>query len=70
MESDKKSGQVATTIIGLILTVCAVCIFYVVPRGNIAGLIAGAVVLMLGVEALIAAYRGRPSLLSKIGPLP
>jgi hypothetical protein len=57
-------------VIGALLVLCALWIFCVVPISNIAGLMGGAVLLLLGVEALIAAARRRPSWLSKIGPLP
>jgi len=66
----KSSGRIASSVIGTVFVVCAVWIFYEVPSTNIPGLICGGVILLLGVEALIAAFRGRRSLLSKIGPLP
>ena len=70
MGPKKTSGRVAGTIIGTLFVFCAGWIFYAVPRTNIAGLICGGVILLLGVEALVAALKGRPSLLSRMGPLP
>jgi hypothetical protein len=43
---------------------------YALGPGNTPGLIGGAVVLLLGVEALVAAAQGRDPLQSKLGPLP
>jgi len=57
-------------VIGALLVLCAIWIFYAVPGSNIAGLICGAVILLLGIDALVSAARRRPSLLSRIGPLP
>lgn len=56
--------------IGALFVVLGGAILYLVERANVAGLLCGAVVLLLGVEALIAAARRRDPLLSKIGPLP
>ena len=57
-------------VIGTLLVLCAMWIFYAVPGSNIGGLICGAVILLLGIEELVSAARRRPSLLSRIGPLP
>lgn len=67
---EKTSGRLATAIIGTLFVLCAGWIFYEVPRTNIGGLICGGVILLVGIEALVAALTGRSSLLSKIGPLP
>lgn len=67
---EKTSGRLATAIIGTLFVLCAAWIFYEVPRTNIGGLICGGVIFLVGVEVLIAAVKGRPSLLSRIGPLP
>ena len=70
LEQQSSSVRIAAIVIGVLFILCAIWIFYTVPSSNIAGLICGAVVLLLGIEALVAAVRRRPSLLSRIGLLP
>lgn len=70
MKPRKTSGRGATAIIGTVFIFCAGWIFYAAPPTNIVGLTCGGVILLLGVDALLAALKDRPSLLSRIGPLP
>jgi uncharacterized membrane protein HdeD (DUF308 family) len=70
LAQESASSRVATFVIGALLVLCALWIFYAVPGSNIAGMICGAVLLLLGIEAVVSAVKRRPSWLSKIGPLP
>jgi hypothetical protein len=54
----------------VLFVLCAIWIFCIVQSSNLAGLVCGAVIFVLGIEALVAAVKRRPSLLSRIGPLP
>jgi ABC-type multidrug transport system permease subunit len=70
LEPQSSSARITAIVIGAFFVLCALWIFYAVPGSNIAGLVCGAVILLLGIEALVSAVRRRPSWLSKIGPLP
>jgi hypothetical protein len=70
LEPQRSSGHIAAIVIGALFVLCAIWIFCAVPSNNIAGLICGAVILLLGIEALVSAAKRRPSWLSRIGPLP
>lgn len=54
---------------GLFFVVLAVAIVVVSDR-TIGPLLAAAVISVLGIEAIASAFRNKPSLLSRIGPLP
>jgi hypothetical protein len=60
----------ADTAIGLLLISCAVAILWWLPLDDWKAMLAVAVLLGLGLDALHAAWRDRPSLLSRLGPLP
>jgi type IV secretory pathway TrbD component len=64
------ADRIAALLIGTLFVACGIGVLYLVPRGEVAGLACGAVLLLLGLEALVAAARRRPPLLSRIGPLP
>jgi hypothetical protein len=64
-----KSYRVVTAAFGLLFVVLAVAIIVVSDR-TLGPLLAAAVVGLLGADAIAGAIRNRPSLLSRIGPLP
>jgi hypothetical protein len=61
LAQESASSRVATFVIGALLVLCALWIFYAVPASNIAGMICGAVLLLLGIEAVVSAVKRRPS---------
>ena len=69
-EPPKSTGHVAAIVIGTLFVVCGGWIFAVVPSSNLAGFACGVVILLLGLQSIVAGARRRPSWLSKIGPLP
>lgn len=56
--------------IGLLLVGCAAAIGLRFPLSDWKAMLAVALLLGAGVDALHAAWRARPSLLSRLGPLP
>ncbi len=56
--------------IGALFVGCAVAILALFPLSDWAAMLAVIVLLLLGIDALLAAWQARPSLLSKVGPLP
>jgi hypothetical protein len=55
---------------GVILVACATLIVVLVPFSDWLAMVTAGVLFVLGTDALVAAKRGRWSLLSRIGPLP
>lgn len=64
-----KTARIVTAAFGLLFAALAVAIIVISDR-TIGPLLAAAVVGVLGVDAIASAYRNKPSLLSRIGPLP
>ena len=62
--------SLATLLIGVLFVLCGGWILIEVPPSNLGGIICGVMLLLLGVEALVAVMMGRRSILSRIGPLP
>lgn len=62
--------RIATSLIGILLLACGIWLIYDSGTSNIPALAVGIVLALLGSESLIAAIRGRNSILSKLGPLP
>jgi dolichyl-phosphate-mannose--protein O-mannosyl transferase len=60
----------ADACIGALLVGCAVAILALFPLSDWTAMLAMIVLLLLGIDALRAAWKARPSLLSRIGPLP
>lgn len=56
--------------LGTVLIACAALIVALVPFSDGWAMVGAGVLFALGVDALVAASRGRWSLLSRIGPLP
>jgi threonine/homoserine/homoserine lactone efflux protein len=56
--------------IGALFVGCAVAILALFPLSDWAAMLAVIALLLLGIDALLAARKARPSLLSKVGPLP
>jgi hypothetical protein len=69
-ERQSAADRIAAVLIGALFVACGGAVLYLVERDNVAGLLCGAAILLLGIEALVAAGRKRAPLLSKIGPLP
>ena len=61
--------KIVTAVFGLFFVVLAVAIVVVSDR-TVGLLLAAAVVSVLGIDAIVSALRNKPSLLSRIGPLP
>lgn len=65
------SGRTVTTVFGVFFVVLAgVVLFAAWESAPIGAVLVALVVGFLGVEAIVSARRDRPSLLSRIGPLP
>ena len=64
-----RNYRVVTAVFGLFFVVLAVAIVVVSDR-TVGPLLAAAVVSVLGIDAIVSALRNKPSLLSRIGPLP
>lgn len=65
------SHRVVTGAFGALLVVLAVVtVLAVEPELRWPGVAVASVLAMLGVDAIIAAVRGRESIVSRIGPLP
>ncbi len=56
--------------LGVLLLACAAAILLLLAPWDWKAMLAVAVLLLLGVHALHSAWRARPSLLSRLGPLP
>jgi hypothetical protein len=61
--------KIVTAVFGLFFVVLAVAIVAVADR-TVGPLVAAAVVSVLGIDAIVSASSNKPSLLSRIGPLP
>ena len=61
--------RIVTAVFGLFFVVLAVAIVVVSDR-TVGPLLAAVVISVLGIDALASALRNKPSLLSRIGPLP
>ena len=66
----KLSSRIVFGTIGMLFVLCSLWIFQDAASQHVGGIIAGVVLLVLGVDAVVAAVQGRRSLLGKIGPLP
>jgi hypothetical protein len=64
-----RNYRIVTAVFGLFFVVLAVTIVVVSDR-TVGPLLAAAVVSVLGIDAIASALRNKPSLLSRIGPLP
>lgn len=64
-----KAYRMVTAVFGVFFAALAVAIVVASER-TIGALLAAGVIGLLGVDALVSAYRNKPSLLSRIGPLP
>lgn len=63
--------RIVTALFGVLFVVLAIVIMVVTgPPWDVGAVIGGLVVGGLGVDAVVSAARDRPSLLSRIGPLP
>jgi hypothetical protein len=56
--------------IGLLLLACGAAVLLLLTPWDWKAMLAAAVLLLLGLHALHSAWRARPSLLSRLGPLP
>lgn len=66
-----QTKAVADALFGLLFVILAVVVLFAAWEATPLGaLIVAAVLGFLGAEALLSYRRGRPSLLSRIGPLP
>lgn len=68
----KKGGMAyrgVTAVFGVLFTIVAIAIV-VVSEFTIGAILAAVVIGILGINAMIGAYRNTPTLLSRIGPLP
>lgn len=64
------ADRFASAAIGILFMVCGGWILIAVEHNRLAASALGAILLLLGAEAVLATVRKRPPLLSKIGPLP
>jgi hypothetical protein len=64
-----RNYRIVTAVLGLFFVMLAVAIVVVSDR-SVGPLLAAAVVSVLGIDAIVSAFRNKPSLLSHIGPLP
>jgi hypothetical protein len=65
------SGRIVDLLYGILFLVLAVTILVLSEQLTLAGSIAAALVIGgVGVEAMFSAWRGKRSLLARIGPLP
>lgn len=66
-----KSPQIVDLVFGVSMAALAVAILVLAEPTNLVGSIAAALVIGgLGVEAVVSAFRGKRSLLARVGPLP
>ncbi len=61
--------RLITAAIGLLFAVVGVVILFV-SNFTIGPVVTAAVIIILGIDAVVSSYRNKPSLLSRIGPLP
>jgi hypothetical protein len=64
-----KTNRFVTAAFGLLFTVVSIAVVFMTDR-TIGPMLVALVIGILGVEAIISAWRNKPSLLSRIGPLP
>lgn len=64
-----RTARLVTAAFGLLFAALAVAVVVVSDR-TIGPLIVAAVLGFLGVDAMVSACRGKPSFMSRIGPLP
>lgn len=64
-----KSYQIITALVGLLFVVIAITLVFITDN-SIAAVSAEFIIGLLGVDALISAYKKKESLLFRIGPLP
>jgi hypothetical protein len=64
-----RSYRLVTAAFGALFTVLALAIVVVSDR-TVGPLLLAVLLGILGIDAMVGAYRSRPSLLSRIGPLP
>jgi len=64
-----RNYRIVNAVFGLFFVVLAVAIVVVSDR-TVGPLLAAAVISVLGIDAIASALRNKPSLLSRIGPLP
>ena len=70
-QDQRQSSRIVTGCTGALFVALAIAIIVVVDRPiGLGALVAAMVIGLLGIDALIAAVRGKRSLLSRIGPLP
>lgn len=67
--SGSRNYRIVTAVFGLFFVVLAVAIVVVSDR-TVGPLLAAVVISVLGIDAIASALRNKPSLLSRIGPLP
>jgi hypothetical protein len=67
--SSSKSYRIVTAAFGLLFALLAIAIIIVSDR-TVGPLFAAVVLGSLGIESVASAFRKKPSLLSRIGPLP
>lgn len=68
--ANSKGQRWADACIGVLFFGCAAAILVLFPLSDWAAILVAIVLLLLGIDALLAAWKARPSLLSWIGPLP
>jgi hypothetical protein len=56
--------------LGTLFIVCALIIIWTMPDDDVVVIVAAAVIGLLGIEALVSAAENRPSILTRLGPLP
>ena len=70
-QDERQGSRIVTGCMGALFVALAIAIIVVVDRPlGLGALVAAMVTGLLGIDALIAAVRGKRSLLSRIGPLP
>jgi putative Mn2+ efflux pump MntP len=62
--------RVVTAVVGLVFVASAVLILSMGASPDLKQWIAAAIIGLLGLDALVSAFRNKRSLLSRIGPLP
>ena len=68
-ETKSMTHRLVTGAFGAFFTVIAIVVFVVSDR-TIGPLLAAICLGLLGINAMVSAYRNTPSILSRIGPLP
>jgi hypothetical protein len=62
--------RLVTAIFGVLLAAIGIVIPLIAPEAGWGGIAAAVVIGGLGIDAIIAAWRDRPALIARIGPLP